>query len=221
MNFQCSLRSLLWDWNSFSYVRLWTFLNATLSKIGTEQCWFNLQTCLSANPQCSCCSSLVARWSSSFYWGCLGNFCLFRSCWVHRDHIGTIPRYHIKCIDLLQLLVWPSLSWFTATSWVLWGRGQQFGAYCPSGIHLTQALKHRKHPMPSKIKSDSSSDFIWLEKKQPSFKMDIICVKELYLRKKWRTTSLTPLAPANCQWKSCIWGNSKTGPAHKVILVAA
>lgn len=108
LNFQCSLRSLLWDWNSFSYVRLWTFLNATLSKIGTEQCWINLQTCLSANPQCSCCSSLVARWSSSFYWGRLGNFCLFRSCWVHRDHIGTIPRYHIKCIDLLQLLVWPS-----------------------------------------------------------------------------------------------------------------
>lgn len=94
--------------NSFSYVTLWTFLNDTSSKIRTEQCWINLQTCLSANPQCSCCSSLAAHWSSPFYWGCLRNFCLLRNCWLHTNHTGTIPRYHIKCIDLLQLLVWPS-----------------------------------------------------------------------------------------------------------------
>lgn len=59
LNFQRSLWSLLWDW--IIYVTQWAFLDATLSKIGTEQCWINLQTCLPANPQCSCCSSLVAH----------------------------------------------------------------------------------------------------------------------------------------------------------------
>lgn len=140
----------------FNFIR-WAPLYVTLYRIEKEQCQIKLQACLSANPQFSCCSSLVAHWLF---------LCFFLAIFVYSKVAGYIELTLAPLLNIKQ----SRMHWFTPAADLT----PIVSAYVPfnlfpgeegSDLELTAPLRsklwnRRNIPWDETIKSDSSSDLL-------------------------------------------------------------
>lgn len=136
---------------------LWALLYVMLYRTEKEQCQINHQTCLSADPQFSCYSSLVAHWVFP---------CYFVAIFIY----SKVAEYTELTLALLLHIKQIGMHWFTPAADLtlivsVYSPFNLFPGEEGSDLELTAPLRsklwnRRNIPWDQTIKSDSSSDLL-------------------------------------------------------------